>query len=163
MDIFTPRKRSEVMSAVKGVGNRSTEQALASALRDHGVKGWRRHRRISVGQTRVRPDFVFMATRVVVFTHGCFWHACPVHGTRPTTRRKYWDRKLDTNRQRDRRISRLLRRDGWRVVEIWEHSLKQDIKRCVRRIAVAVGKGTLAGGRGCTLRPPSPASRRVAR
>jgi DNA mismatch endonuclease (patch repair protein) len=32
---------------------------------------------------KVRPDFVFPNRRVAVFVDGCFWHACPLHATKP--------------------------------------------------------------------------------
>ena len=42
-DVFTKAKRSEVMSRIRGRGNKETELALAKVLRQHGIKGWRRH------------------------------------------------------------------------------------------------------------------------
>ncbi|MGA9779879.1 MAG: very short patch repair endonuclease [Verrucomicrobiia bacterium] len=42
-DVFTKAKRSEVMSRIRGRGNKDTELALARSLRQHGIKGWRRH------------------------------------------------------------------------------------------------------------------------
>jgi DNA mismatch endonuclease, patch repair protein len=42
-DIFTKAKRSEVMSRIRGRGNKDTELALARLLRAAGIKGWRRH------------------------------------------------------------------------------------------------------------------------
>jgi DNA mismatch endonuclease (patch repair protein) len=42
-DVFSKRKRSEVMSRIRSRGNRDTELALAKLLRRHGIKGWRRH------------------------------------------------------------------------------------------------------------------------
>ena len=87
--IFTHRKRSEVMSRIRGRGNKQTEVALAKLLRAAGVTGWRRQVRLPLTETTnrtrrarstgVRPDFVFRKQRVVVFVDGCFWHGCPKH------------------------------------------------------------------------------------
>jgi DNA mismatch endonuclease (patch repair protein) len=33
--------------------------------------------------------------------------------------------KLQANRRRDRTVNRLLARDGWAVVRIWEHELRK--------------------------------------
>jgi DNA mismatch endonuclease, patch repair protein len=120
MDVFTKKKRSEVMAAVRSKGNRSTELVLAGALRRHGVTGWRRH------------------PRVAVFVDGCFWHCCPVHGTKPATHTEFWLPKLKKNRRRDRRVSAALRRQGWTVVRLWEHSVRRDVDRCVARIRKSV-------------------------
>src|SRR4051794_5078339 len=34
---------------------------------------------------RCRADIVFPKSKVAVFVDGCFWHACPLHGTQPVT------------------------------------------------------------------------------
>jgi hypothetical protein len=45
-DVFTKRKRSEVMSRIRGHGNKETELALAKLFRQVGITGWRRQRRL---------------------------------------------------------------------------------------------------------------------
>jgi DNA mismatch endonuclease, patch repair protein len=47
-DVFTKRKRSEVMSRIRGKGNKDTEIALAKLLRAEGITGWRRQGRIRI-------------------------------------------------------------------------------------------------------------------
>jgi DNA mismatch endonuclease (patch repair protein) len=42
-DVFSKRKRSEVMSRIRSRGNRDTELALARLLRANRITGWRRH------------------------------------------------------------------------------------------------------------------------
>jgi DNA mismatch endonuclease (patch repair protein) len=69
----------------------------------------------------VRPDIVFTRLRIAVFIDGCFWHSCPLHGTRPRTNTEYWLPKLSHNVERDQRVDHLLRRAGWSVVRVWEH------------------------------------------
>ena len=71
----------------------------------------------------VRPDFVFRRERVVVFVDGCFWHGCPRHATRPKQNRTFWDAKIAGNKARDARVSRGLRKAGWKVLRIWECAL----------------------------------------
>ncbi len=84
---------------------------------------------MSISDRAVRPDFVVRQARLVVFVHGCFWHGCPRHGTTPATRRSYWEPKLATNKARDHRVKRALRKRGWRVMGIWEHSVRRDPDR----------------------------------
>jgi hypothetical protein len=50
----TKNKRSEVMSKIRGGGNRDTEIAMIAFFRRHGITGWRRNQRIFG-----KPDFVF--------------------------------------------------------------------------------------------------------
>jgi DNA mismatch endonuclease (patch repair protein) len=85
------------------------------------------------------PDFTFRAQRVAVFVDGCFWHGCPRHGTQPRQNRRFWERKLNGNRARDRRVNRALRAKGWRVLRIWEHALsKRNEARLVSRLRRAL-------------------------
>jgi DNA mismatch endonuclease, patch repair protein len=45
--------------------------------------------------------------------------------TRPKTTRVFWDRKREENMARDKRVTRQLRREGWKVIRIWQHSLQK--------------------------------------
>lgn len=117
-DVFTKAKRSDVMSRIRSRGNAKTELRLLAILRLGGITGWRRHVNL-VG----RPDFVFRKERLAVFVDGCFWHNCPKHGTFPATRPVFWLKKLEANKARARRVNRTLRKEGWRVLRIWEHDL----------------------------------------
>jgi DNA mismatch endonuclease (patch repair protein) len=84
---------------------------------------------------RVRPDFVFRARRVAVFVDGCFWHGCPRHYRRPGSRRAFWDAKIARNQERDREVTRALRRAGWTVLRVWEHELaKKNERRLLSRL-----------------------------
>jgi DNA mismatch endonuclease (patch repair protein) len=133
-DIFTKAKRSEVMARIRSSGNKETELALAKILRRHRISGWRRH-----GDLFGKPDFTFRAQRLAVFVDGCFWHGCPKHGTQPRHNRVFWQRKLNGNRARDRKVSRVLRAQGWRVLRIWEHALgKPNEARLVERVRRAL-------------------------
>jgi DNA mismatch endonuclease, patch repair protein len=138
MDKFSKTERSHIMALVRSRGNESTEVKLVSLLRRDGLAGWRRGLRLP-GQ----PDFAFTKRRVAVFVDGCFWHGCPRCYRRPKSHRQYWDAKMSRNIRRDRTITRLLRRQGWRVVRIWEHELTCAPQRCVGRIQTALAKPVL--------------------
>ncbi len=170
-DVFTPAKRSEVMSRIRSKGNRSTEGRLVALMKEAGITGWRRQVAIrfqvsgsksqvpaAAGRKRVRgfqpetlnsqptkavrPDFVFRRERVVVFVDGCFWHGCPRHATRPRQNREFWDTKIAGNKARDARVSRGLRKAGWKVLRIWECALT--LKRqpaTLNRLRRALGGG----------------------
>ena len=97
------------------------ELALRRALHGRGLR-YRKDLRLDLaGGARVRPDIAFTARRVAVFVDGCFWHACPQHGTRPAANTWYWDPKLAKNVQRDRAADAALAQAGWAVVRVWEH------------------------------------------
>lgn len=132
-DVFTKAKRSEVMSRIRGHGNKDTEIALMKLLRHHRIAGWRRNQPVFG-----KPDFVFPKVRVAVFVDGCFWHGCPRHCNTPANNRIFWKKRLAANKARDRRVSRELRKLGWRVVRIWEHDLAKLSAACIRRIKMTL-------------------------
>jgi DNA mismatch endonuclease, patch repair protein len=141
-DVYTRAERSALMAKVRGRGNLTTEEALAKLLRAQGWSGWRRQQvvrgRTAAGERfQVRPDFVFRGRRLVVFVDGCFWHGCPRHGTRPRANAAFWRAKFRRNQARDRRDTRRLRRQGWRVLRLWEHELKPKARP---RLRVKLGK-----------------------
>jgi len=131
-DVFSKRKRSEVMARIRGRNNRSTELLLAGLLRRAGLNGWRRHLPLPG-----RPDFAFVARRLAVFCDGCYWHGHKSCYKQPSTNVLYWRNKIAVNRRRDRRVTRLLRDTGWRVLRIWECTLNHNPVRSVQRITRA--------------------------
>jgi DNA mismatch endonuclease (patch repair protein) len=100
MDIFTPEKRSEVMSRIRG-RDTQPELALRSMLHRLGY-------RFTVHGPKNkslpgRPDLVLPKYRTVIFVHGCFWHGhehCPYFRL-PKSRHAFWKAKIDDNPQRD--------------------------------------------------------------
>jgi DNA mismatch endonuclease (patch repair protein) len=61
-DLFTKAKRSEVMSRIKGAGNKSTELGLIGIFKTHRITGWRRR-----WPLEGKPDFVFPTLKLAVF------------------------------------------------------------------------------------------------
>ena len=119
-DVFSKRKRSQVMAAIRSKGNKATELKLASILRARGIKGWRRNQKLPG-----KPDFVFRRDKIALFVDGCFWHGCRWHCRMPKTRRNFWLPKISRNKARDREVNRMLRKAGWQILRIWEHELGQ--------------------------------------
>jgi DNA mismatch endonuclease (patch repair protein) len=135
-DVFTKAKRSEVMSRIRGRGNKDTEIALARLLRQNKITGWRRRLPIFG-----RPDFTFPKQKLAVFVDGCFWHGCSKHCNIPANNRAFWKRKFFANKLRDHLVTRTLRSQGWRVLRIWEHNLTRNkISRLPSRILRALCK-----------------------
>jgi len=133
-DVFTKAKRSEVMSRIRGRGNKDTELALEMLMRRHRISGWRRNRPVFG-----KPDFFFLKLKLAVFVDGCFWHGCPKHATKPKNNRAFWRRKLAANKARDSLVTRTLRRSGWRVLRVWEHELaRKNQARLIRRLSAFI-------------------------
>jgi len=116
VDIFTKEKRSEIMSRIRGRDTK-LEISFRKALWHAGLRGWRVH----YGKYRI--DVAFVGRRVAIFLDGCFWHGCPVHYRKPKTGKGYWIPKIRANKKRDKKTTKALETEGWRVVRIWEHDL----------------------------------------
>jgi DNA mismatch endonuclease (patch repair protein) len=124
-DIVTPEVRSRMMSRIRG-RDTGPEKIVRSLLFRSGFR-FRLHRRDLPG----RPDIVLPKYRAVIFINGCFWHAharC-AYATSPSSNRKFWETKLAVNQERDRRNIGKLRQAGWRVLVVWECTVrgKQDL------------------------------------
>lgn len=77
-----------------------------------------------------RPDLVLPKYGVVIFVHGCFWHAHSCQkGRIPETRGDFWQLKFERNKKRDVRNARELRQAGWHVFNVWECELATAAKR----------------------------------
>lgn len=123
-DVFSRKRRSEIMSLVKSRENSATELRLIKVFREYGITGWRRRSRLFG-----KPDFVFPTVGVAIFVDGCFWHNCPIHGEIPKTNRQFWTLKIERNVSRDQHVRRQLRKQGWTVIRIWQHNLSKKSKR----------------------------------
>ncbi len=116
------------MSRVRSRDTRP-ELLLRSCLHRMGFR-FRTHVRALAG----RPDIVLPRYRIAVFVDGDFWHGYRF----PLWSRSlspFWRGKISTNRLRDGRNFRRLRRCGWTVVRIWQHQIEADLPRCGARIA----------------------------
>jgi DNA mismatch endonuclease, patch repair protein len=129
-DVFSIRKRSDVMSRIRSSGNKDTELALIRLFRKVGITGWRRRWPLAG-----KPDFVFPKARLAIFVDGCFWHGCLKHSRPPQSNQAYWRAKMIRNKTRDRSVAQVLRKKGWRVLRIWEHELSRALPTSIPAIA----------------------------
>lgn len=130
-DNLTPEQRKFCMSQVKGKDT-SIEKAVRSELHRLGYRFYKH-----VNALPGNPDIVFPRKKVVVFIDGDFWH-----GYRfpfwESQLKPFWQDKIAETRIRDKRNFRKLRKDGWKVIRIWQNQVKKDLGQCVRRIINAI-------------------------
>ena len=135
-DVFSAEKRSQVMSAVRSKGNRSTELALISILKLHNISGWRRNFNLTG-----KPDFVFPKQGLTVFVDGCYWHGHNCRVRKPGHNNEYWEEKILHNKQRDEFVTKELKKNGWKVIRIWECEIrKRKYARKLNRILLIVNR-----------------------
>jgi DNA mismatch endonuclease (patch repair protein) len=130
MDRVSKATRSHIMASVRSRGNRSTELRMAQIMRASGLKGYRRHLPVAG-----RPDFAWPKQKLALFVDGCFWHGCPRCNRPSKSNTSFWKKKVSDNRKRDVRVSRQLRREGWKVLRVWE--CKVQSRRTLDRVRAA--------------------------
>jgi DNA mismatch endonuclease (patch repair protein) len=123
------RERSLLMARVRRSGT-ACEVTLRKALHRAGY----RYRLDSGSGLPGTPDLVLSRLRIAIFVDGCFWHGCPQHGTVPKTNTQFWTAKVQRNQQRDKQVGRSLKRLGWKVLRVWEHEVRLDMRRTLRRV-----------------------------
>jgi DNA mismatch endonuclease (patch repair protein) len=122
-DIFTPEKRSWVMSRIRSK-NSIVEKMVFSDLRKKKIY-FQRHYRKAVGC----PDIALPRKKKAVFIDGDFWHGYQFLKIKNRLPKKYWIPKIEANIKRDKKQRSYLRRNGWKILRVWEHELKDERKR----------------------------------
>lgn len=129
VDSLTPEQRSAQMSRIRG-SNTKLEVLVRKGLHARGLRY-----RLGGAKLPGRPDIVLPKYRTVVFVHGCFWHGhdCPLYRL-PKTRPEFWAEKIGKNRARDQRVTSELEAIGWRVLTVWECSLRGQSEAVQQRV-----------------------------
>ena len=118
-DVLTPEQRLRNM---RSIPKRDTKPELVvrSSLHKAGFRF-----RLDARDLYGRPDIVLPKFRTAIFVNGCFWH---MHRCRsfvmPATRKEFWHEKLTKNFMRDAKNNSELIEHSWRVLTIWECSLR---------------------------------------
>ena len=120
VDIFNKKKRSQIMSRIRSKDTKP-ELIIRKALFREGYR-YRLYRKDLPGS----PDIVFPSRKKVIFVNGCFWHGHNCRkATLPTTHREFWQKKLNGNKERDKRNLLKLKAMGWESLVIWQCQIKK--------------------------------------
>lgn len=108
------------MSKIKSKGTKP-EIIVRKTLSNLGIK-YRLHLRKLPGT----PDIVISKAKTAIFINGCFWHQ---HGgckkiSAPKTNQTYWKNKLARNVLKQNKDVFTLKKNGWKVIKIWECQIK---------------------------------------
>ncbi len=127
------------MSRVK-TRDTAPEMRLRRALWAAGIRGWRLHPRKVPG----RPDLAWIGRRIAIFVDGAFWHGHPDYYWGQSG--KFWDEKIERNRNRDVRVDGELRDAGWTVLRFWDFEIDRDEEGCARAVKAALERHKNDGG-----------------
>jgi DNA mismatch endonuclease (patch repair protein) len=130
MDVFTKKKRSEIMSKIRSEGTQA-ELAVFRELRKRKIY-FQKHYKKAPG----KPDIALPRKKKAVFIDGDFWHGYKFSETANRLPKKYWLGKIESNIARDRRNKATLKKSGWKVLRVWEHDIESNLSRAADRIAL---------------------------
>jgi len=82
-----------------------------------------------------KPDIVLPKYKTAIFIDSCFWHGCKKHGSMPKTRKKFWEKKIERNKERDKEVNRHYRKEDWQVIRIWGHEISNKNKVITTKVA----------------------------
>jgi DNA mismatch endonuclease (patch repair protein) len=123
-DVHEPAVRSYNMSKIR---NKGTKPELI--VRQHLFKNGFRYR-LNVKVLPGKPDIVLPKYKTVIFINGCFWHGhegCNYFVV-PKTNTDWWMNKINQNIVLDKLSCSKLTQLGWKVITIFECSLKKGKK-----------------------------------
>lgn len=108
------------MSGISGK-NTKPELTVRKVLHKMGFRY-----RLHVASLPGCPDIVLPKYKKIIFVNGCFWHGhseCK-RSARPSTNVDFWNKKIEGNISRDKKIKEELERLGWSVLIIWQCQIK---------------------------------------
>ena len=121
-DVFSKEKRSEIMSRIRSKGTKA-EVKVFRFLRREKIHFQKHYKRASGS-----PDVALPSRKLAVFIDGDFWHGYQFARWKEKLPKAYWQDKIAANMRRDRRTFAKLRREGWKVMRVWEHELTEKRK-----------------------------------
>ncbi len=128
MDVFSKKKRSEIMSKIRSK-NTKAELVVFSELRKRKIYFQKHYKKI-IGC----PDIAFPRKKLAIFIDGDFWHGRGFEKIKSRLPKKYWREKIRSNILRDKRNRAKLKKQGWRVLRVWEYQIERDFDRIIRKI-----------------------------
>lgn len=134
MDNLSKNQRKKNMQNIRSE-NTTPERLIMKELRKRKI-----YFASHVKKITGKPDLVFRRKKVIVFIDSDFWHYNPKKFRMPKTNKKYWKDKIKRNIERDKEVNRTLKKEGWKVIRIWESDIKNNINKQINKILKAIGK-----------------------
>ncbi len=132
-DSLSKKKRSFLMSKIRSRGT-VFEKSFIIALK----RFTKSQMRLNVVKVLGKPDIVFMKEGVCVFLDSDFWHGWQYPRWKNLLKDNFWRNKIESNRERDKKVTRSLRAQGWYVIRIWEHNLRLYSDWAIDKVLVAL-------------------------
>jgi DNA mismatch endonuclease (patch repair protein) len=131
------RKKEVTHKIMSSIRSKDTEpeKLLGKALWSMGLR-YRKHYKIEG-----RPDFVLVRTKIAIFCDGDFWHGNNWRLRKMKNRKEellsysdFWKNKISRNIERDKKVNRILKKNGWTVIRFWESQIRKSPERCAKAV-----------------------------
>ena len=134
MDVLTPEQRKKNMRAIKNK-NTKIEELLAKALWVKGYR-YRRNNKTVFG----KPDFTFRKYKIAIFCDSEYFHGkdWETQKHRIKTNTEFWQKKIERNIERDKKVNEELLKNNWKVIRFWGQEIKKNVNLCIDEIEVAI-------------------------
>lgn len=133
-DIVDSKVRSRMMSGIRAKDTKP-EMMVRRYLHGLGFR-YRLHNRSLPG----RPDIVLPKYNTIIFVHGCFWHrhsGCSL-AYMPKSNAEAWQKKFESNVNRDKKVWAELTNAGWKVIIVWECSLRKNANKSLEALSNSI-------------------------
>ena len=131
-DIFSKKKRSCIMSRIRGKDTK-IEKKVQETLSNMKIK-FEKHYRVNGN-----PDFALPRKKIAIFVDGDFWHGYNFK-KRENKLPDYWVNKIKRNMKRDRKNNKELKKLGWKVLRVWEHSIMKSPDSFERKLKALLNR-----------------------
>jgi len=136
-DKLSVNERSLLMSKICSK-NTKFEQFFISFLRKKTSLNFK----TNVVKIKGKPDIVFTRIKIAIFLDSDFWHGWQFPRWKHSLKNDFWREKIKKNRERDRKTTIYLKKNGWKVIRLWEHEIETDINKAIKKIVDLLQKQT---------------------
>jgi DNA mismatch endonuclease Vsr len=134
VDNLTKEQRRKNMQHIRSKGT-TPERIITKELKRRKIY-FAQHPANIIG----KPDIVFRRKKVAVFIDSDFWHGNPYKFIMPKTNVEYWEKKIINNKKRDKKVNQSLKKDGWKIIRIWENDIKKNTDKSINKILKQLGE-----------------------
>jgi DNA mismatch endonuclease, patch repair protein len=123
------------MSQVRGK-NTSIEILMGKALWAKGLRYRKQYKKLYG-----TPDFVLVKHKVAIFCDSAFWHGYKNMKTKIhkfKSNKTFWKNKITENIERDKKINKELKKQGWIVLRFWDFEIKKRLDFCISKITNSI-------------------------
>lgn len=125
-DKLSKKSRSNQMSKIRSKRT-EFEREFIKLLKKRVTKKFK----ICVSSIKGKPDIVFKNEKVCIFLDSDFWHGWQYPRWKHLLKDEFWRTKIKNNRGRDKKITRYLKRNNWKVLRFWEHEININNEKCL--------------------------------